>query len=673
MKGLSRVRSELKNNIAVEKLSLMALLFGTLLLYIYGISQNGYANSYYTAAVQAASTSWKAFFFGSLDAASWVTVDKPPVAIWFMALSARIFGFSSFSMLLPNALAGVASVWLLYASVKRLFDAKSALIAGAVMALTPVAALMFCFNNPEGILTLFMTASGYAFIRALDEEKPLLWLGLAGLFTGFAFNTKMLQGLILLPVMFCVYSCFAKPKLLVRIWHMLFAGIITTASTLWWSIIVWMTPAASRPYIGSSSQNNIWDLIMGYNGLGRLLGNRMGGGPGGGGPMDRGSFYGSGVMGSSLADGGMGFAGGGPGGPSPGMMGGPMGGGMGPGPGGGGGMGPGGNGFGGQTGLFRIFNSDFGPNIGWLIPFSIVSAVLIAWLLRRMPRDNKQRAAVLFWGGWVILHVAVFSITSGVIHPYYPIVMAPAVGALVGVGIPYLWETYKSSINLLWVLPLTVLTTAIISSTILSYNNNWPWLTWGMLAGGVLAGILLLLNQLYSMDALRKTGLVLAALACAVGPLVFTISTVSTAHNGSIPTSGPGATAVSRTNNESALAESSLVNYLTKNRNGAKWLVAVSSANESAPIQISSRQPVMAIGGFNGGDNTVSLDDFKALIKEGKIRYYAVSSRGPDGFGGGPGGGRRPGGNSEIESWIKTNCTEVNYGGDSVTLYKLKL
>jgi 4-amino-4-deoxy-L-arabinose transferase-like glycosyltransferase len=475
--------------------------------------------------------------------------------------------------------------------------------------------------------------------------------------------------LILLPVMFCVYICFAKPKLLKRIWHMLFAGVITTVSTLWWSIIVWLTPANSRPYIGSSTQNSIWDLIMGYNGLGRLLGNRMGGAPGGAGPPGRGSFYDGGTplnigagtgtspAGSPPVDGGMGFAGGAPGGPGLGMMGGPV----------GGGMGPGGNGFGGQTGLLRIFNTDFGPNIGWLIPFSIISAVLIVWLLRRMPRDNKQRAAVLFWGGWVILHVAVFSITSGVIHPYYVIVMAPAIAALAGVGIPYLWETYKNNISLLWVLPFTVLITAIVSSTILGYSDNWPWLTWSVLAGGILAGILLLLNQLYSKDTMLKAGLVLAALACAAGPLVFTLSTVSTAHSGSIPTAGPGATAVMRTNNESALAEGSLVNYLLENRNGATWLVAVSSANESAPIQISSFQPVMAIGGFNGSDNTLSLDQFKSLIKAGKIRYYAMSSRGSGGDGG-PGG---PGRNSEIETWVKTNCDVVDYGGSSVVLYEL--
>ena len=281
LKGLYRVNKELDKRSWLEKWTLLVL---TGALYLFGALHNGMSNSYYAAAVQAASQDWTAWLFGSLDAANYVSVDKPPLATMLMGLSARLFGFSSFSMLLPSVLAGVGSVWLVYGAVKRQFGFTSAVIAGVTLMLTPVAALMFGFNNPDAILTLMLTASGYTFLRSLEGKRPLLWLGLAGLFTGLAFNTKMLQGLMVLPAMAVVYLVFAKPPIVTRFMHLMFAGVITTMSTLWWSVLVWLTPAGSRPWVGSTNDNNIWSLIFGYNGFGRLLGGRGGGGGPGGAP-----------------------------------------------------------------------------------------------------------------------------------------------------------------------------------------------------------------------------------------------------------------------------------------------------------------------------------------------------------------------------------------------------
>lgn len=277
LKGMYRVNKELDKRSWLEKWTLPVLLALTGALYLFGALHNGMANSYYAAAVQAASQDWTAWLFGSLDAANYVSVDKPPLATMVMGLSARLFGFSGFSMLLPSVLAGVGSVWLVYGAVKRQFGFTSAVISGATLMLTPVAALMFGFNNPDAILTLILTASGYAFLRSLEGKRPLLWLGLAGLFTGLAFNTKMLQGLMVLPVMVLVYLVFTKPPMVTRFLHLMFAGVITTMSTLWWSVLVWLMPAGSRPWVGSTNDNNIWSLIFGYNGFGRLLGGRGGG------------------------------------------------------------------------------------------------------------------------------------------------------------------------------------------------------------------------------------------------------------------------------------------------------------------------------------------------------------------------------------------------------------
>ena len=610
LKELYRVNKELDKRSWFEKWTLPVLLALTGALYLFGALHNGMANSYYAAAVQAASQDWTAWLFGSLDVANYVSVDKPPLATMVMGLSTRLFGFSSFSMLLPSVLAGVGSVWLVYGAVKRQFGFTSAVIAGAILMLTPVAALMFGFNNPDAILTLMLTASGYAFLRSLEGKRPLLWLGLAGLFTGLAFNAKMLQGLMVLPAMVVVYLVFAKPPMVTRFLHLMFAGIITTMSTLWWSVLVWLTPAGSRPWVGSTNDNNIWSLIFGYNGFGRLLGGRGGGG----GP--------------------------------------------------GGGHSPGGTGFGGQTGIFRIFNSNFGPNIAWLLALALAGGGLLLWILRKTPRTNRGRAAVIFWMLWLLIHIVIFSMTSGVIHPYYVVVMAPAVAALVGISLPFLWGAHTRRKPYAWLLPVLVGVTAVTTVIILGYASTMMWLMWivGLLG---LAGMIGLLINLYTPRRwLQNSAIVAALAACTLAPTVYTLATANVAHTGSIPTAGPSSTAMQGSNNETSQADSQLVQYLLRNQNGATWLVAVASANESAAIQLTSGQPVMAVGGFNGSDTPLTLEQFKQLVKDGKVRYYAISSRGRGG--GGPGGS-----NNEIAAWVKQTGTVVNYGGSDVTLYEL--
>lgn len=644
LKGLYRVNKELDKRSWFERWTLPVLLALTGALYLFGALHNGMANSYYAAAVQAASQDWTAWLFGSLDAANYVSVDKPPLATMLMGLSARLFGFSSFSMLLPSVLAGVGSVWLVYGAVKRQFGFTSAVIAGATLMLTPVAALMFGFNNPDAILTLMLTASGYAFLRSLEGKRPLLWLGLAGLFTGLAFNTKMLQGLMVLPAMALVYLVFTKPPMVTRFLHLMFAGVITTMSTLWWSMLVWLTPAGSRPWVGSTNDNNIWSLIFGYNGFGRLLGGHGGGGgPGGGTPPGDGiggttTLQTAGSTTQTMVDGA-------------GMM-----------P--GGGHGPGGTGFGGQTGIFRIFNNDFGPNIAWLLVLALAGGGLLLWILRKTPRTNRGRAAVIFWILWLLIHIVIFSMTSGVIHPYYVVVMAPAVAALVGISLPFLWGAYTRRKPYAWLLPVLVGVTAVTTVIILGYAGTMTWLMWtvGLLG---FAGMIGLLVNLYAPRRwLQNSAIITAIAAYTLAPTVYTLATVNVAHTGSIPTAGPSSTAMRGSNNESSQADSQLVQYLVEHQHGAAWLVAVASANESAAIQLTSGQPVMAVGGFNGSDTPLTLDQFKQLVKDGKVKYYAISSHGR-------GGGRPGGGNNEITAWVKQTGTVVNYGGSDVTLYEL--
>ncbi len=608
IKGLSRVRGEYGRATLFEAAGFGGLLLMASMLYLWNITINGMANSYYAAAAQAASVNWTAWLFGSLDAANFMSVDKPPVSTMIMGLFGRAFGFSSWSMLLPHALAGVATVVLVYMAVRRWYGVKSALIAGAVMALTPAAALMFRFNNPDSFLTLFLTASAYAFLRAFDSKKSALWLSVAGLLAGFAFNTKMLQGLLVLPVMVVLYMACAKPTAMTRVWHLSVASIATVASTFWWSVLVWLMPAAHRPWIGSTNNNNIWSLIFGYNGFGRLFGGR-GGVPGG--------------------------AGGG----------------------------PGGVGFGGETGVLRIFNESFGPNIAWLVPTALIGGGLVIWLLRHAPRDNKERAGVLLWLGWLFIHIVVFSMTSGTIHPYYVVAMAPAVAALVGIGVPYIWKAYTRRTHVWWIVPLTIATTTITSVIMLGYRNDWLILTWLVGVAGVIAMGIAVISPTYISMWLRRMMLACAVISACVAPIAYSVSTVMAAHSGSIPTVGPNASAMNNTNNETASAEAALVKFLLANQRGATWIAAVDSANTSAPIQLSTKQPVMAIGGFNGSDSTLTLQSFKQLVATGKVRYYVVdnSSRG---------GG--PGGNSDIAQWATSSGVKIEYGGTQYAVYDLK-
>ncbi len=259
--------------------ALIVLLAATAALYLWNLSASGYGNSFYAAAVQSGTKSWKALFFGSSDWGNSITVDKPPAALWVMALSGRIFGFSSWSMLAPEALEGVATVAVLYATVKRWFGPAAGLAAGALLALTPVAALMFRFNNPDALLVLLMVAAAYCTVRAL-EKGATRWLILAGTAIGFAFLAKMLQAFLVLPALGLVYLTCAPTTLRRRITGVLAGAGAIAISAGWWVAAVELWPKGSRPWVGGSNKNSELDLIFGYNGIGRLTGSGSGNGGG---------------------------------------------------------------------------------------------------------------------------------------------------------------------------------------------------------------------------------------------------------------------------------------------------------------------------------------------------------------------------------------------------------
>src|SRR6476620_5869909 len=462
--------------------ALLGLLLVTLVLYTWNLTASGYANSFYSAAVQAGADSWKAFFFASSDAASSITVDKPPASLWVMALSVRVLGLSSFAILLPQALMGVATVGVVYATVKRHFGAAAGLIAGVVLALTPVAALMFTFNNPDALLTLLMALGAWATMRAIEHASPK-WMMIVGVFIGLGFLTKTLQVLLVVPFFGLAYLIAAPTTLRRRIVHSLLAVGTMVLSAGWWVAMVELVPASARPYIGGSQTNSFLELTVGYNGLGRLSGDEAGSVGGGGGGATGGSMWGS-------------------------------------------------------TGLFRMFSSSVGDQISWLIPSALILLAAGLWLRGRRPRTDLRRAAYLVWDGWLVVTMLVFSFMAGIFHEYYTVALAPAIGALVGMGAVEAWQRRSSAVATIALAAATA-AAATWSFILLSRTTAYgDWLRISVLAVGLAAALLILATRW--MHA-RSVPFVLAAALVAglAGPGVYAVSTTTQGHSGSIVTAGP--------------------------------------------------------------------------------------------------------------------------------------
>jgi len=647
--------------------ALAGLLVATAVLYLWDITASGWANSFYAAAVQAGTQDWKAFFFGSLDPGNAITVDKPPASLWVMALSGRIFGFSSASLLIPQALMAVGTVALLWATVRRVAGPTAGLVAGAVFALMPVAVLMFRFDNPDALLVLLMVGAAYATTRAI-EKAGTRWLLLAGVLIGFAFLTKMLQGFLVLPAFVLAYLWAAPTGIWRRIRQVLAAGVAVVVSAGWWILAVALWPAADRPYIGGSTDNSALELAFGYNGLGRIFG---GSGNGGGGR----------AFPSAASEGA--FPGGGPGG--------------------------GGGGFGGETGLGRLFSAEIGGQISWLLPAALLLLVAGLWFTRRAPRIDRTRAALLLWGGWTVVTMAVFSLMEGTFHPYYTVALAPGIAALVAIGGREAWRVRDTWTGRGTLAAATALT-AVWSFVLLGRSPEFlPWLRWVVLVAGVVVAAVLLVpaGRPRWLAALAAA----AALVGVAGPAAYAVDTTATAHQGSIPSAGPsvegtrggfgggfgGPAGFGDRNGTTGRAgsdgrggagaplgregtgagtgmpggigggpgeettDSALVT-LVKGASGTRWAAATLGSQSAASLQLATGASVMAIGGFTGSDPAPTLEQFQAWVAAGDVRFFVSGS-----MGGGPGGGREGRGTgAQIQEWVEQHFTVSTVGGRTV-------
>ncbi|HZQ30163.1 MAG TPA: glycosyltransferase family 39 protein, partial [Mycobacterium sp.] len=575
--------------------ALGGLLAVTAVFWTIGLSRLGWANSFYAAAVQAGTKSWKAFLFGSSDAGNSITVDKPPASLWPMEISARIFGMNTWSMLLPQVLLGLASIALLYVIVKRHFGPGAGLIAGFVLAITPVATLMFRYNNPDTLLVFVMIAAVWALMRGVSDGRTR-WLVLCGALIGFGFLTKQLQVMLVVPGLALTYLIAGPVRLRVRLLQ-LGAGLLAMiAAAGWWVLLVTLIPAADRPYIGGSTDNSFLNLTLGYNGFSRLLGRHGGTFPGG--P------------------------------PAGGHGGGPPGGGH-------------GFGFGSNAGLTRLFTGESGGQISWLLPAALIFLIVGIVLCGKAARTDERRAQYLVWGGWLIGTGAVFSFMSGIFHDYYTVALSPAVAALVGIGVTQLWARRSSR----WVssaLAAVVALTAVWAWVLLGRSPTFvPPLRWVVLVGGVVAAVLLgfaYVLRVKGFDRFVWWATAVAAAAAIAGPAAYSIQTVSASHNGGIVTAGPSVQGAHSWGPPGGVPDArgaqgrpaggppgfgqkpseKILQMLSQDANAYTWVAATNGANEAAGYQLGTGDAVMSIGGFMGGDPSPTLAQFQQYVANGR-------------------------------------------------------
>ncbi|MFJ1809411.1 MULTISPECIES: ArnT family glycosyltransferase [unclassified Streptomyces] len=665
--------------------ALWAILVLATALYAWNLSSIT-GNTFYDAAVYSGTKSWKAFFFGALDAGSFITVDKPPFALWVMGLSARAFGYGTWQLTLPMVAAGTGSVALVHRLVKRDFGAVAATVSALALTLTPITVALTRDTNPDPILVFLMLLGAAALLKAVRTGRmmPLVWSGVA---IGLAFNTKMMQAYVVLPAFFLVYLWAADASLGRRVRNLAAGTVALIVSSAWWMVVVDLIPASSRPYIGGSTDNTVWDLVIGYNGFGRIFG-----------------------ASSSVGSQGNGAS------------------------------------FGGEAGLYRMFNDIMGGQISWLIPFAAIALVAGLVLRGRAPRTDARRAALMLWGGWFVLHYLTFALAEGTFHPYYVTAMAPGIAALAGAGGVMLHHAFRERSAAAgvpplersrewgtgWMLPAAVAVSSVWAVVLLQrVSGSGTLYTVAEVVAGV-AGAASVIGLLVARFTKRQRLVGVAALAAVVallaGPAAYSASAAASATNGTNPTAGPstggmgggggqrpsgssggpgtdsgeapsgsgagqgtgeppsnsGGSARSGTSGsgttESGTTESgtagsgtadgrtgggmgggtqvssAMITYLKKNQDGATWLVAVATDQTASAIILESGEPVISMGGWSGSDDAMTLARLKSLVKAGTLHYIVVSDSGQGSS------------NSEISTWVKANGTAVSdYSG----LYRL--
>jgi len=641
----------------------------------WSLSQNGYANTYYAGAVRSMLKSWHNFFFVSFDPGGLVSVDKPPLALWLQAASAKVFGFSSFSILLPEALAGVGAVWLLYLLVARYFGRVAGLVAALALAVSPVSVSVNRDNNPDALLALLLVASVYFGARAVESGR-LRWLVGAAVMVGLAFNTKMLAAMVVVPGIGLAYLVLPRLRWRVRFVHLAVAAVVLVAVSGAWIAAVDLTPAADRPYVGSTTDNSALSLAFDYNGLGRVTGQ----------------------TGGTSSGGGIGGA------------------------------------FSGTPGVLRLLNDALGDQAAWLLPLAIVGGLsALGFALRR--RNRPELGLLTVAGGWFAAAAVVFSLSSGIIHTYYLSALAPATSVLVGVGLVSLWRDARR--GRLWLaLPLAAIgLTAWLEISLLRRTGYLPWIQPLVISGAAVAAVVLAALAFPALRSKRlRRVLATAALGLAggvflVAPAAWSETTLEAPVNGVFPGAGPDFVSGLTSGSGSSFAFgrgrpggvggpggggrrpgfgggfapparggsftppaggpptgtrgfspparggfgagsgstdiSAALTYVNSHGATKRFALIVSSEQEAASYVIKG-DSIASMGGFTGRETVLTTSYLARLVRSGEARYFLLGGNG--GFG--------PGGSSNAAaSTIESACLQVSSSAwssstsSSATLY----
>jgi 4-amino-4-deoxy-L-arabinose transferase-like glycosyltransferase len=693
-----------KLKLTKENIGIALILILSAILNFANIGIEGYGNSYYAAGVKSMTMSLKNFFFVSFDPGSFVTIDKPPMGFWIQAIFAKIFGFSGWSILLPQALAGVISVYLLYYLVKRSFGSLAGSISALCLAVTPVFVAASRNNTIDNLLVVTLLFACLALTKAAEAGKAK-YLYISLLLVGIGFNIKMLEAYMIGPAIYLTYLLSTTISLKKRIGRLAIGTVILFAVSLSWAIAVDLTPAQNRPYVGSSTNNSELELIIGHNGLERLgLSGRSNGGPGGrnngnwndgkrqssnntdindnnnktaqgvSNGTNQGRMQGVSKDGSSQEDGNnQRMPGNIPNGeiqgknnikPSAGGM--PVG-------------GPGSiqGSFGGQTkaGITRLFSKNsLSDQIVWFLPLALLGFLAGAIKEKlRFKLDNTRKLSLVLWITWLVPEFIYFSYTTGLFHPYYLTMMAPPAAALAGIGISTMWEFYKEGTYKAWFLPIAFAITGATHMMMRSYfTSNLSVIMENIILASVIlcftaSAILAALNILTSIKKrnnidldenkymkVKKALMGIAIASILITPFIGASATITHSLDGTIPTAGLELLSNGERGNlggmpfalRNSVSTSKLINFLENNKTNEKYLLVVSSSQSADSIIMETGEPVMALGGFSGSDNILTLDEFKEMVKNGEVRYVLA-------------GGRGPGGSNEIMNWVTENGTVV--------------
>lgn len=593
----------------MERLLLAAILVGTLALRTWNLGQNGWGAEYYSAAVRSMTASWHNFLYCSFDPLGFISVDKPPIALWVQVASVELLGYRPASLLLPQALEGTASVWLLHRLVRRRFGEPSALLAALFLAITPIFVAVNRTNNVDSCLVLFLLLAAVALLEAAETGKRA-WLLLSMGLVGLAFNVKMLAAYIVLPAFFLVYFVGAPTSMRRRIADLAAGSLVTALVSLSWMALYDLTPAVARPFVGSSTNNSMFELTIGHNALSRfVLPNRSTERPGLP-PRAR-------ATSDASTD------------PRPGLV---------------------------AERLFvreppgalRLAGGQLAAQASWLLPLAVM-ALAIGALRGRFRRPMSPAGQFLmFWACWSATYGIVYSYAGGIIHFYYLATLAPALAALAGIGLVDLWNLYLEKDRRAYILPATLIATALwqlhVNTGALGWRldvlpghpGDWRgWLQPSLLGGTCSAAAILL--------ALRTTGAIprgaalsalgLGAVALLALPCAWALSCILVPGQGTLPSADlyrldPAVTRSDDPRMKGTFGQlpdtSRLVGFLRINRSGERFPIATTTTRLAAPIIISTGEAVMAMGGFHGLDPAITPEKLAQRVAAGDVRFVML-------------------------------------------------